>query len=101
MLQEFVAWFGDFTTDFVVTVNPALTVSVSPSTITENRRTSVTVSSKDASTGAVVAGRLWIDGVDTAATGQAFSRTYNGAETLTVRAPGYPETPVPVVFYSP
>src|SRR5207248_9706071 len=27
MLQEFVAWFGDFTTDFVVTVNPALTRS--------------------------------------------------------------------------
>jgi len=101
MLQELVTWFGDFTPDVAVSVAPALTVSASPSTITEGRRTSVTVSSKDASTGAVVAGRVWIDSVDTAATNQAFSRTYNGAETLTVRAPGYAETRVAVVFFSP
>lgn len=101
MVQELVTWFGDFTPDVAVSVIPALTVSANPSTIYEGRRAGVTVSSKDARTGTDVAGRVWIDGVDTAATNKAFTHTYNGAETLTVRAPGYPETKVTVSFYSP
>jgi len=103
MLQEGVTWFGELTPAVPITVPSlapptTLTVSASPSTIREGRRTSVTVTSKDRGTGILVAGRVWIGGVDTAPTNQAFSYTFNGAETLTVRAPGYPETPVPVQF---
>jgi len=102
MLQELVEWFGELSSDVAVNVipPPALTVSASPSTIRENISTTLTISCKDSNTGAVVAGRVWVAGVDTAATDQAFTRKYNGAEQITVRAAGYPETKVNVQFAS-
>jgi hypothetical protein len=106
MLQELIAWFGAPSPAVAVNVTPIsslprLTVSASPSTITIDRPTTVTISSKDASTGALVAGRVWIDGVDSAATNKAFTQTFFGSETLTVRAPGYAEAVVRVQFSFP
>lgn len=107
MVQEGLQWFGAPSPDVAVSVTPATplprlaVVSASPSTITVDRLTTLTVSSKDAITGALVAGRVWIDSVDTAASNQAFKYSFGGGEKLTVRAPGYAEAAVSVTWYFP
>jgi hypothetical protein len=104
IVQEGLQWFGAPSPDVSVSVTPAtplpkqVVVSASPSTITVDRLTTLTVSSKDANTGALVAGRVWIDSVDTAASNQAFKYTFIGGEKMTVRAPGYVEAAVKIQF---
>jgi hypothetical protein len=91
----------DYPAEFGVPIAflPELTVSISPGRVARGTAETVTVSCRNAATLAPVAGRVFINGVDRAATNVAF--TFTGSEAVAVRVPGYPE-PAPVsVSYDP
>jgi hypothetical protein len=79
---------------------PGLTIAIAPSQVIIGRTTSVTVSCRNATTSSPVPGRVFINGVDRAATNVAFTYTFTGSEAVAVRVPGYPELGVPVAFLS-
>ena len=101
MVHEGIRWLDVVSPNVVVKVTsaePRLTVTATPSRITIDSFTRLTVNCNDADTGMLVPGRVWINGIDSGATGQAIRRRWDGSERLRVHAPGYPETAVPVQF---
>jgi hypothetical protein len=77
---------------------PQLQVWVEPPRFPVGQPVTTTIHARDSRTGALVAGRILIDGSDRGATGVALTATFKGSEHLTVRAPGYPDAAVEPVF---
>jgi hypothetical protein len=79
MVQEQVAWFGDFTPSVPVVVRvplKSMTASVSPYPVPVGRRVSITVSAKDDVTGAQIVGaKVLFNGVQVGVTGTPFITT--------------------------
>lgn len=81
MVQELVAWFGDFTADVPIVVAPVLrtmSTAITPTPLPFRRAVMVTVTATDASTGAALSGTVTIDGVQRGVTGSPFSLTISG-----------------------
>ena len=91
-----------------------LTTSASPLPLPTNRTVTATVTATDSGSGAPVAGRVLVNGVDTAPTNIAFQHLFRAIRhkvpgsappefeftypTVTVRAQGYPDTDVDCGF---
>jgi hypothetical protein len=91
-----------------VVIPATLTVSVTPSPVPPNRPVTATVTATDLGTGAPVAGRVLVNGVDVGATNTPFTTTFRARRvgrppdvelifpTVTVRAPGYQDATVDI-----
>lgn len=94
--MAFTLWGGTAAWDYAGMWSPVpqskiLRVAVNPASVVEGQR-AVTVQAHDTGDGAPVAGRVFLDGADIAATNTRFTETYDpGVYVFTVRCPGYPE----------
>lgn len=91
-----------------VVIPPTLAVSITPHPLVMNRRTTATVEATDQGTGAAVAGRVLVNGVDVAATNTPFQHTFRTRRvgrppdveiifpTVTVHAAGYADAEVDI-----
>jgi hypothetical protein len=81
MVQELVTWFGDFTPNSPIVVQPppppvkTMNVGIAPDPVPVGHPVSMTVTATDSSTNAPVAGDVLFNGVKVGTTGTAFTRT--------------------------
>ena len=77
MVQEFIEWFGEFTPDVLVQViGRTMLVSATPNPAPLDTLVSVFVRAVDSQTGAPVAGRVRINGIEVGDTNTAFNTTF-------------------------
>jgi hypothetical protein len=81
--------------------SPTLQVSMQPSIVPNGPTSQVTVHAEDATTHALVAGRVFLNSVDVAATNVPFSYPFGVGVVGFVSATGYPTKSIPFGLYTP